>query len=57
MPDIEKCEKDYENNKELFAKLVNLVFEKYYRSWDLGKDPLSAEMERAATEMERAGIC
>ena len=61
MPDIEKCEKDYENNKELFAKLVNLVFEKYYRSWDLGKnlgkDPLSAELERAATEMDRALVC
>jgi hypothetical protein len=60
-PDIEKCEKDYENNKELFAKLVGLVLGKYYRSWDLGKnlgkDPVSAEMERSETEMERALIC
>ena len=61
MPDVEKCEKDYENNKELFAKLVDLVLGKYYRSWDLGKnlgkDPVAAEMERSETELERAAIC
>ena len=34
MPDVEKCEKDYDNNKKLFAKLVNLLFEKYYKSWN-----------------------
>lgn len=35
LPEIEKCEKDYDNNKELFAKLVNILFEKYYNSWKL----------------------
>lgn len=35
LPEIEKCEKDYDDNKELFTKLVNILFEKYYKNWKL----------------------
>jgi hypothetical protein len=34
-PDIEKCEKDYDNNVNLFSSLVNLVHTKYYKNWKL----------------------
>jgi radical SAM superfamily enzyme YgiQ (UPF0313 family) len=34
-PDIERCEKDFGNNIELFNNLVNLVFAKYYKNWKL----------------------
>lgn len=34
-PQIELCEKDYENHQALFQELVSLVNESFYRSWDL----------------------
>jgi radical SAM superfamily enzyme YgiQ (UPF0313 family) len=32
---IEICEKDYENNKELYNSLILLMYKSYYRAWNL----------------------
>lgn len=42
-PDIERCERDYENNVELYQKLVNLVNESYYKTWDVSRNSASAD--------------
>jgi len=34
-PKIERCEKDYENNRELYNELISLMYTSYYRSWIL----------------------
>ena len=34
-PQIELCEKDYENHQDLFKELVQLVNESYYKSWEI----------------------
>jgi radical SAM superfamily enzyme YgiQ (UPF0313 family) len=34
-PDIQKCEKDYDNNVALFDRLVTILYDKYYKSWKL----------------------
>lgn len=36
-PQIELCEKDFENHKDLFYELVTLSNSKHYKSWNLGK--------------------
>jgi anaerobic magnesium-protoporphyrin IX monomethyl ester cyclase len=33
--DIERCEKDYENNAELYRELVELVNKEYYKTWEI----------------------
>jgi radical SAM superfamily enzyme YgiQ (UPF0313 family) len=35
LPDIEKCEKNFADNSELFNNLVNLVVTKFYKNWKL----------------------
>ena len=32
---IEICEKDYENNRELYNSLILLMYKSYYRAWNL----------------------
>jgi len=34
-PKIELCEKDYDNNRELFRELISIMYRSCYRSWDL----------------------
>jgi radical SAM superfamily enzyme YgiQ (UPF0313 family) len=43
-PEIELCEKDYENHKELFQELVKEVNESFYKSWDITPRSLAANM-------------
>ena len=43
-PDIELCEKDYENHKDLFQDLVKEVNDSYYKSWDITPRSLAANM-------------
>ncbi len=35
IPQIELCEKDLENNIDLYKELISLMYKSYYRSWDL----------------------
>jgi len=32
---IELCEKDFDNNRELYNSLISLMYKSYYRSWNL----------------------
>jgi len=32
---IELCEKDFDNNRELYNDLISLMYKSYYRSWNL----------------------
>jgi radical SAM superfamily enzyme YgiQ (UPF0313 family) len=34
-PKIELCEKDFDNNLELYNNLISLMYKSYYRSWNL----------------------
>ena len=34
-PKIELCEKDYDNNIDLYQELISLMYKSYYRSWNL----------------------
>ena len=34
-PKIELCEKDFDNNTELYNDLISLMYKSYYRSWNL----------------------
>jgi radical SAM superfamily enzyme YgiQ (UPF0313 family) len=34
-PKIERCEKDFNNNEDLYQKLISLMYKSYYRSWTL----------------------
>jgi len=34
-PKIERCEKDFDNNIELYQELISLMYKSYYRSWQL----------------------
>ena len=34
-PKIERCEKDYENNQELYQELISLMYRSHYKSWNL----------------------
>ena len=34
-PKIERCEKDFDNNLELYNDLISLMYKSYYRSWNL----------------------
>ena len=36
IPKIELCEKDYDNNIDLYNELISLMYKSYYKSWDLG---------------------
>jgi radical SAM superfamily enzyme YgiQ (UPF0313 family) len=32
-PKIERCEKDFDNNQDLYKDLISLMYKSYYRSW------------------------
>ena len=34
-PQIERCEKDYSNNQQLYQELISLMYRSYYKSWKL----------------------
>jgi len=34
-PKIELCEKDFDNNTELYNDLISIMYKSYYRSWNL----------------------
>jgi len=34
-PQIERCEKDFDNNQELYQELISLMYSSYYKSWKL----------------------
>jgi len=34
-PQIERCEKDFENHQELYQSLISLMYGSYYKSWEL----------------------
>ncbi|MCP4347330.1 MAG: B12-binding domain-containing radical SAM protein [Desulfobacterales bacterium] len=34
-PQIERCEKDFDNNQELYRELISLMYKSYYKSWKL----------------------
>jgi anaerobic magnesium-protoporphyrin IX monomethyl ester cyclase len=34
-PKIELCEKDFDNNIDLYRDLISLMYKSYYKSWDL----------------------
>ena len=44
-PEIERCERDYENNVELYDQLVALVNETYYHSWDVQRNSDSTPVD------------
>ena len=47
--DIEKCEKDYDNNIELYTELVALVNKEYYKTWELNQRSLQGKTIDAST--------
>lgn len=34
-PKIELCEKDFDNNQQLYSQLISLMYKSFYNSWDL----------------------
>ena len=46
--DVEKCEKDYENNQALYAELVELINKEYYKTWELNQRSLPGKMIASA---------
>lgn len=49
-PQIELCEKDYENHVELYDELVQLVNESFYRAWEISPRSLPTNMMDKAKE-------
>jgi len=45
-PQIELCERDYENNVELYEHLVTLVNDSYYHSWDVERNSSSTQADK-----------
>ena len=35
LPAVERCEKDFDNNQKLYNDLISLMYESYYKSWQL----------------------